>query len=548
MIVSRHAVIALSFACSFIAKETFAQSTAQELESKVDQIFAAYDKPTSPGCALGVVRDGELIYKRGYGMANLELGVPITPQSVFYMASVSKHFTAASIVLAAEQGYLSLDDDVRKYIPELPFYGSTITLRHMLHHTSGLREIGALLFLVGRNLDVDVHPTAELLDLISRQKALNYPPGDEFWYSNTNYLLLGMVIQRATGRALSQFAEENIFKPLGMNHTRFYDDRHTVVPGRVPAYEPRTGGGFLLDWSTNYDRVGAGGLMSSVEDMVQWDRNFYQNKLGKGTLLEELQRPAVLNNGNLFQYGLGLWMTTYRGQPVVGHGGALFGYRTDLLHFPQQKFSVICLCNLGTADAEHLSQQVADIYLDSQLRVQHAAPSTAPIDDAHNFVGLYRDPESHSVVDVSKVDGDLVAWGTYFRPEAGGRFVAEQEDANIVFESQSGGMRMTNAVSGNPPHAFEKFQRISLSTEELAEYVGDYKSSEFEAVHRLAVKDTNLMFAVNWLGPAALRPTIRDEFQGPFGSTMVFRRDTAGRITGYDFFIDRIRNIYFSKQ
>ena len=146
------------------------------------------------------------------------------------------------------------------------------------------------------------------------------------------------------------------------------------------------------------------------------------------------------------------------------------------------------------------------------------------------------------------MDGDVVAWGTHFRPEAGGRFVAEQEDANIVFESQSGGMRMTNAVSGNPPHTFEKFQRISLSTEELAEYVGDYKSSEFEAVHRLAVKDTNLMFAVNWLGPAALRPTIRDEFQGPFGSTMVFRRDTAGRITGYDFFIDRIRNIYFSKQ
>jgi CubicO group peptidase (beta-lactamase class C family) len=253
------------------------------LSKKVDQIFAAYDSPKTPGCVLGVIREGEFIYKRAYGAASLELGVPLTTQSVFDMGSVSKQFVAASVVLAADQGYLSLDDDVRKYIPELPDYGHTITVRQMLHHISGLPDLGNLLDFSGRNNE-DVHPFAELLDLVVRQKALNFKPGDEFLYSNTNYFLLAEVIHRATRRPLSQFAEENIFKPLGMNHTRFRDDRSVVLPGRVAAYDPAEGGAFSVNWSTNYDQVGAGGLMSSVDDLLLWDRNFYANKLGKGGL------------------------------------------------------------------------------------------------------------------------------------------------------------------------------------------------------------------------------------------------------------------------
>src|SRR5579872_2405585 len=187
------AVICLFCACAFTAAMSFGQTDAGELERKVDRVFAAYDKPDSPGCVVGVVRDGEFIYKKGYGTASLELGVPLTPQSVFYMGSVSKQFTAASVVLAAEQGLLSLDDDIRKYVPELPYYGKTITLRQMLHHTSGFRDILGLLLLAGRNFE-DIHPTPELLDLLSRQKALNYQPGDEFLYSNTNFFLMSVVI------------------------------------------------------------------------------------------------------------------------------------------------------------------------------------------------------------------------------------------------------------------------------------------------------------------------------------------------------------------
>jgi CubicO group peptidase (beta-lactamase class C family) len=252
---------------SFALTVTLPALPEGENQQRVDSIFAAYAKPDSPGCALGVIRNGNFIYRKSYGLANLELGVPLSSQSVFYMGSVSKQFTAASVVLAAEQGFLSLDDNVRKYVPELPNYGHPITLRQMLHHTSGLRDFFALLYLSGRS-PADFHSQAELLDLIVHQKGLNNIPGDEFIYSNTNYFLLGEVVKRATRKSLADYASENIFQPLGMFHTRFYDDHTVVVPGRVSAYDPGNNGYFLVDWSTSYDTVGAGGLMSSVDDLL----------------------------------------------------------------------------------------------------------------------------------------------------------------------------------------------------------------------------------------------------------------------------------------
>src|SRR6202162_4862127 len=267
----------VAFSLAFIAN--FPAHAAEDDQQRVDRIFAAYNKAGSPGCALGVIRDGNFIYRKGYGAASLELAVPLSSQSVFYMGSVSKQFTAASIVLAAEQDFLSLDDNIRKYIPEIPDYGQPITLREMLHHTSGFADVLGLLDISGRNAE-DLHPTAELMDLVVRQRALNYEPGEEYLYSNTNYFLLAEVVKRATKKPLSEFATDNIFKPLGMAQTRFYDDHTLVVPGRVAAYKPGKDGAFLVDWSTNYENVGGGGLMSSVDDLLLWDRNFYENKLG----------------------------------------------------------------------------------------------------------------------------------------------------------------------------------------------------------------------------------------------------------------------------
>jgi CubicO group peptidase (beta-lactamase class C family) len=541
----RRAVFLLLSACSLIAPACFAQQDASELQRKVDQVFAAYDKPDSPGCALGVVRDGEFVYKKGYGEGSLELSVPLTPESVFYMGSVSKQFTAASVVLAAEQGYLSLDDDVRKYVPEIPSYGKPITLREMLHHTSGFRDILGLLLLAGRNFE-DIHPTPELLDLLSRQKALNYQPGEEFLYSNTNFFLFSVIIKRTTGKPLSQFAEENIFKPLGMTHTRFYDDHSVVVPGRVPAYEPLPNGGFRIDWSTNFDKIGDGGLMSSVDDLLLWDRNFYADKLGKGTLLREIQTPGVLNSGKKIEYALGLFISTYRGLPIVEHGGALFGYRTELLRFPKQKFSVITLCNVGTSNPRRLANQVADLYLDAQFAPKTPAAASAKV-DPQPFVGHYRNANSHSVLNLSVADGDLSVYGLRLKALDATHFTAS-EGLDLKLEAHEGKpLRLTLSSADSAPQVFEKFQAIGPSAEDLLQYSGQYKSTELQATYVFAVKDGKFTLATNWQEPAVLDPIVRDEFGGPFGTSIVFRRDAAGRVTGCDLFAGRVRNIAFAK-
>lgn len=336
--------------------------TSDVSPQNVRRVFGTYDKPNSPGCSVGVIRDGKFVYRESFGAASLELGVPLTSQSVFYMASVSKQFTAASVVLAAEQGYLSLDDNVRKYIPELPDYGHPITLRQMLHHTSGLRDFLSLVYLSGREIS-DLASSDEVLKLIGRQKGLNNVPGAEFIYSNSNYFLLGVVIQRATKKSLAEFAALNIFQPLGMAHTLFYDDNTQVVPGRVAAYDEGNGGKFKVDWSTTYDIVGGGGLLSTVDDLLLWDNNFYANKLGKGGLIKEIETRGVLNDGKQINYAMGLWLGTYRGAPTVEHSGGTFGYRADLLRFPEQHFSVITLCNVANANVEGLSRQVAALYL-----------------------------------------------------------------------------------------------------------------------------------------------------------------------------------------
>ena len=540
------AVLSLSVVV-FAAAIAVARKEKQDeaLEHRVDQIFSTYDRPGSPGCALGVIRDGNFVYKKGYGAASLELGVALTPESVFYMGSVSKQFTAASVVLAAEQGFLSLDDDIRKYVPEIPSYGKTVTLREMLHHTSGFRDILALLFLAGRNSE-DIHPTSELLDLLARQKALNFAPGDEFLYSNTNYFLMSVVIRRATGKPLSEFAAENIFKPLMMTHTSFYDDRTVVLPGRVAAYAPRPGGGFRVDWSTNYDMVGGGGLMSSVDDLLLWDRNFYDNKLGKGTLLREMLTPGMLNSGKQIEYALGLFISKYRGLPIVAHDGANFGYRTALLRFPQQRFSVVCLCNLGTSDPLRLSYQVADVYLAGRL-APDPTPTAAAKVDPQPFAGWYRNRESHFTYQLSVADGDIVALGTHFRPHDPNHFVAAP-GAEIAFDRlQNGGLRATLTFQDSAPQVFERFEPLKPSAEDLAPLAGEYTSSELQATYRFAVKDGKLALATNWQEPSVLESTVRDEFQSPAGVAMAFRRDAAGRITGCDLFAGRVRSIFFTR-
>lgn len=355
------------------APAAFAANSDEKSAAAVDEVFSDFTQPGSPGCALAVYREGKIIYAKGYGLANIEDNVPIGPQSVFDIGSTSKQFTAASVLLLEKQGKLSVNDDVRKYVPEVPSYGQKITILQLLNHTSGLRDYLTLMELAGINID-GVTTDADALALIGRQKALNFAPGSDWLYSNTGFFLLSVIVQRASGKTLREFAAENIFAPLEMTHTQYRDNHASLIPNRALAYEEKEDkSGYTLNVSY-FEQTGDGAVHTSVEDLLKWDENFYSPRLGGKEFLSEIQEQGKLNDGKLLDYAKGLFIQNYRGLRTVNHGGAWGGYRADLLRFPEQHFSVACLCNVANAGPSRRAHQVADIYLGSLMKLKENKP------------------------------------------------------------------------------------------------------------------------------------------------------------------------------
>jgi CubicO group peptidase (beta-lactamase class C family) len=346
--------------------------------AQADAVFTQWDKPESPGCALGIYQDGRIVYARGYGMADLEQGTPITPDSVFYAGSVSKQFTAMAVALAITQGRLGADDDVRKYVPELPDYGRPITLRHLVHHTSGLRDINTLMVLAGRR-DEDAFDNEAVLRTVARQKALNFLPGDEHLYSNSGYAVLALAVERATGTPFAAFAEAHIFTPLGMPVSHFHTDLARLVKRRASAYDRRVDGQFGLNSPQN-ERAGAGGLFTSVRELARWDENFYDGRVGGMDVVRMLETPGRLNDGTALTYAWGLMVGAYRGLPLIEHSGSLGGYRAHILRFRGAHASVAVLCNVSNVNTRTVVRRVADAVLGGRFKepVPAAAQSPAP--------------------------------------------------------------------------------------------------------------------------------------------------------------------------
>lgn len=365
-----------SASVAVLAQSQSVDQGAQSVVPHIDALFEPWTRSDGPGCAMAATRDGRILVERGYGMADLEQGTAIRPHTVFNMASVSKQFTAAAILLLAQDGVLSLSDDVRLYVPELTDYGRPITLRHLGHHTSGLRDHPVLLALGGWNW-VDAVPDRRLLDLIARQKALNFNPGDAYAYSNTGYFLLALIVERTTGRSLGQFAAERIFEPLGMRHSRFYDDRRMIMRNRAVGHV-RTEDGRPGVWRPTYEVVGDGALLTTVQDMALWEANLVEPRLGRdpGALIQQLVTPGRLNDGATTDYGFGLGVGEYRGLATVEHGGGIPGYATYMLRFPDQRFSVQVQCNQGGLPARRLARSVAGLFLADHM--SQADPEADP--------------------------------------------------------------------------------------------------------------------------------------------------------------------------
>jgi CubicO group peptidase (beta-lactamase class C family) len=345
--------------------------------SQVDALFSDWDQADAPGAALAVIQNGEVVYKRGYGMANLEYAVPITPTTIFHAASLSKQFTSFAINLLALEGKLSLDDELHTYFPDFGDFGSPITLRNLRHHTSGLRDQWDLLQLAGWRME-DVITEQDILDLARKQQDLNFDPGSEYLYCNTAYTLLAVIVKRVSGMTFREFTQDRIFTPLGMTNTHFHDDHRTIVPNRAYSYAPREVGEGFENSILSFANVGTTSLFTSVEDLARWDQNSYDARVGgveAGALLHE---RFMLNDGTTIGYAAGLMIGEYRGLKTVGHSGADAGYRAHIVRFPEERFTVIILANRGDANPGALSYKIADLYLADRLGVAPLEPPAQP--------------------------------------------------------------------------------------------------------------------------------------------------------------------------
>ncbi|MEM5775699.1 MAG: serine hydrolase domain-containing protein, partial [Anaerolineaceae bacterium] len=331
----------------------------------IDALFSKWDTTYSPGCALALIKDGEIAYSRGYGMASLEFGVPITPQTIFQIGSISKQFTAMAIAILAVEDRLNLNDDVRRYLPQVPDFGKTITLNHLIHHTSGMRSIGEVNMIAGNRGD-DVTYMSDYLGLLYRQRALNFDPGERYLYCNTGFALLGAIVQKVTGLTLQQFCHQRIFEPLGMKHTLFQESHRLVLPGFAQSYAPLDGGGFERE-ILPHGLPGSTSLLTTVEDLLYWDREFYTGDVLGKAVIDQAHETGVLNNGQTIDYAFGIHINQYRGLKTVKHTGSDAGFRACLLRFPDERFTILILSNLSNSNPEKTARKIADLVLADQM-------------------------------------------------------------------------------------------------------------------------------------------------------------------------------------
>jgi CubicO group peptidase (beta-lactamase class C family) len=530
------------------------------LPAKIDKLFANWDKPDSPGAALMVFKDGAVVYKRGYGRANLEYDIPITPAAVFHVASVSKQFTAFAIALLASQGKLSLDDDIRKHLPEVPDFGKTITIRQLIHHTSGLRDQWELLSMAGWRLD-DVITKEHILKMVRNQKELNFDPGSEHLYCNTGYTLLAVIVERVSGQSFRQFTETNIFKPLGMTNTHFHDDHEMVVKNRAYSYSPAREGGFKLS-ALNYANVGATSLFTTAEDMARWVQNFDDGRVGGSAVIEQMHQQGVLNNGQKISYAFGLVIGKYKGLKTVDHSGGDAGYRSYVIRFPDQKFAVVVLSNLGNFNPNTMARQVADIYLADRVTVEVAGKpaaerATVKVNPAiyEAYVGTY-EVQGGPVVTISREGDSLKAQPAgqpkiELLPESETSFYVKVADAVLTFHRDASGKvdRFTLAQSTQNLTA-KRVEPFNPDSAALGQYTGSYYSEELGTTYTLTIKDGKLVVQHRRHDDITLTPRASDMFSGNIWwlSRIAFVRDKENRIIGFKLSGGRVRNLRFDKQ
>lgn len=562
--------IALVLHSAAAMADTSDTSQTTELTQRVDALFSAYDAG-SPGCALGVIRNGELVYKKGYGNASLEFGVPIDPENtVFAIGSTSKQFTAAAILLLVQDGKISLTDDIRQYLPEMPNYGKAISIDHMLSHTSGLRDYTVLMTMGTGVREVDYSSDADAMAIILRQTSLNFAPGAHFMYSNTNYFLLAKIVERLSSQPFGTFLQERIFQPLNMRHTRVRDKYDVVVPQRAMGYAPSATDGYSMK-DVNWEQVGNTGVLSTVSDLAKWDGNFYQPRVGGEWLVKQLQQNAIRRDGIRLSHARGLIVDgAYRGMRSVHHAGDTAAFHAQLFRLPEQRFSAVVLCNVDGVDQTLLSFKVADIFLADEIKKRRAtvaqpgarpaarapAPASMPsASELESYAGVYLERYSQSLHAMEARDGHLWYRAPQREPvalEPGGaqRFRLPGKMENLFqFSRQDKRALLTIGSGADEPLELVRVKPVQTDRVRLEDYAGTYFSPEINVHWTIVTKDGKLYKQAQREASKPMSPAFEDAYTVTIDDQELLRftRNSRQRITGFIVDNPRVLNVVFSR-
>lgn len=524
--------------------------------AQIDSVFADVNRTDGPGCAVGVGIAGEIVAERAYGMANLEHHVANTPTTVFEPGSVSKQFTAAATLLLALEGALDLDADVREYVPELPEYETPVTVRMLLHHTSGLRDWGSVAGIEGWPRTRRAHDHGHVLEILGRQSALNYPAGEYWSYTNSGYNLQAIIVERVSGMSFADFSMERIFRPLGMTRTEWRDDFNEVVPERATAYRPDDdqpeGWSQLMPFE---DVHGNGGLLTTVGDLLRFTRELDTGDVLGRAWADAMHVEGLLNNGRATGYAGGLFVGDWRGVHQVQHSGSTAGYRGHLTRFPDHDLSLAVMCNAANGSAGGHLYDVAELYLADHVVDDEPAPPAdrVTLDDARleRLAGLFRDTRTGAPLTLQAGDGVLHLAGTTLYPVAPGRFVAAGGQESLDFDDAStAGDRRAGAVwdrPDDPAVRIEPVDEVDPTSSEMAAYEGTFRSPDARVEYGVRVEDGELVL-VNTLGNALpLRPRYPDAFTRG-GLTITFHRDAGGEVTGFTWSQGRVWGLEFARR
>lgn len=525
---------------------------------EIDSIFTEWNKTDVPGCALGIIKDGKLIYAKGYGMANMEYDIPNGASSVFRIGSTSKQFTAACIILLAEKGKLNLDDNLKSIFPDFPEYAQKITIKHLLNHTSGIRDYLQLAYLKGLEND-DFYTDDDLMKWLVNQSDLNFAPGEEHLYSNSGYWLLGQIVNEVAAMNMAEFAQKEIFEPLGMNNTHFHDDHTRIVKNRASGYAPRNNDDYEISMTT-LGMIGDGGIFTTIKDIKKWDDAYYESSVLSKEFWNMMTQQGILNNGEVIDYAAGLIIGNYKGLKTIRHGGAFVGFRAELLRFPEQKLSIAIFANRADADPSRKANQVADILLKNKLveeveKNDNKAKISEPEQEFElkQLVGTY---EIQSGVTASlSIKNDslnvLQNWNksTYNISKLKGNTfqIPGEKGISFTFTNLKDNQTQTLIVlQGGRETKAQRKKEIDSSKINLDEYTGSFYSKELDVIYSFKIENGVLKASVEDK-QVSMECTLSEIDQFTMQLGLVRFQRTGTKVSGFELDSGRVKNLKFQK-